>query len=156
MGLFDYVKCSGREFVCSEGHSLADMEFQTKDLGCSMGNAEIGGVGSSLVFDSGGYEYGALRRPLLGVVNVYTACMKCPAFVQAKSHNLCDCWVEFEVEFVDDVVRAVKRVSPSTADFLKSAASAEYLKGAHGPMPYPEAQALHCSWGKPCDCGANR
>lgn len=154
MGLFDYVYCSGPEFVCSEGHPL-DGEYQTKDLGCTMGGARFGGMGSRLEFDDGGYG-DTLRRPFLGVVNIYTSCQKCPAFVQAGTHNLCDCWVEFEVEFVDDVVRAIKRVSPSTAEWLKSEPLREWMKGCHGPVSWDEAQALHCDFASKCACGARQ
>ena len=42
MGLFDTVTVRDPRFVCSEGHDLSDEEFQTKDLGCTMGSATIG------------------------------------------------------------------------------------------------------------------
>ena len=53
MGLFDYVYVDDPAFVCSEGHDLNGREFQTKDLGCTMGHAKVSGGG--IVLTDGGY-----------------------------------------------------------------------------------------------------
>lgn len=141
MGLFDYVECDGTEFVCSEGHSLVSEEFQTKDLGKSMGRWHIA---TTLTGEPGGCqmadEWPAERyRALTATLNVYCSCTKCPAFLQAVSANVIDVWCEFDVELVAGVVKTVRRVSESTADFLAKASTRDYLKGAEGPMPYADA-----------------
>ncbi len=136
MGLFDYVHVEGAEFVCSEGHDLTNEEFQTKDLGCTMGSASF--ADGKLTHRDGGYGDGSPRRPLLGRFYVYTACKQCPVFVQAKTGNIVDVDCTFELEFVDDVARSVKRVSKSTAEFLRDTPNETWMKDCIGPMPHSD------------------
>jgi hypothetical protein len=141
MGLFDYVhvKPDDARFVCSEGHSLSGQEFQSKDFGCTMGDVTI--IGNQIVLEDGGYG-DSPKHPLLGRFYVYCSCHQCPVFVQANSGNLCDVECTFEIEVVDDVIRSVKRVSASTADWLASEPQREWMKNCHGPMPHGEAWAI--------------
>lgn len=139
MGLFDVVHTERAEFQCSEGHDLNGEEFQTKDLGRTMGTWAIADV---IDGTPGGYG-DPPRRPLLARLFVYATCERCPAFVQANTFNLCPCGVEFEVEVVDDVVRAIRRVSPSTAEWLESEPKEAYMVGCYGPMPFAEAERMH-------------
>lgn len=140
MGLFDYVHCSGPEFVCSEGHDLTAEEFQSKDFGCTMGDVSISST--SIDLDSGKWGDGPPERPLLGRFYVYCTCRRCPAFIQAKTANMCSHGVTFCIEVVDDRVRSIKRASPPTAEWLESEPKQSYMAGCLGPMPYDEAQSL--------------
>lgn len=144
MGLFDTIKIDDDpRFVCSEGHLLYGEEFQTKDLGCTMGHAFIDVVGhdvSRMRFYDGGYG-DPVQQPLLGRFDIYCNCRQCPAFVQAKTANVCPVTVDFEVEVVDDVVRAVKRISATTAHFLENEPKQKYMAGCEGPMTYEAAVA---------------
>lgn len=142
MGLFDELLCDDPRIACSEGHDLRRELFQTKDLGESMGMWRI--AAGRLTGSYGGYG-DPPRRPMLGRVRIYTTCRRCPAFVQAGTANLCDCPVEFEIEFVDDMVREIKRVSESTAEWLIREPKNLWMQGCVGPMSWDEAQALHCA-----------
>lgn len=142
MGLYDVVRCHGDVFRCSEGHDLSEAEFQTKDLGQTMGEWSLGGVGDRLEGTPGEWNSGP-RRPFLGRMSVYTNCRKCPAFVQDRTANLVACWVEFEVELVDDFIRSVKLVSPPTAQFLEETPKLPYMANCVGPMTWEEAEARH-------------
>jgi len=138
MGLFDTVHVDSR-FKCSEGHDLSDEEFQTKDLGCTMGDVFIG---DKLSMTPGDYGYPP-RFPFLGRINIYAHCEKCPAFVQAGTGNLCPTGVDFEIEIIDDVVRSFTRVSESTAEFIANEPKKPYMKGCEGPMSYQDAYKRH-------------
>lgn len=138
MGLFDRLTCIGPEFRCSEGHDLADEEFQTKDLGCTMGYGTIDG--GRLTFEDGGWG-DPLASPISATIDVYCSCAKCPAFVQAGTGNLVAHWVAFDVAIVDDVVASVTRTSPSCPEWLASEPALEYM--AEGPMGHAEAERLH-------------
>jgi hypothetical protein len=141
MGLYDHVRADREEFKCSEGHDLGGVEFQTKDLGETMGEWALG---ETLSGQDGGYNEPP-PRPFSGRISIYASCEECPAFVQADTLNLCACWVEFEVEIVEDRVRKVARTSPTTAEWLKSEPAEPWMAGCRGPMPYPEAYELHIS-----------
>lgn len=123
MGLYDTVEVRDPRFVCSEGHDLGYEEFQTKDLGCTMGWSAITSNGdpsqTRLTVHSGGWG-DQPRLPYLGCMYICCSCSRCPAFVQAGTGNFCPTGVEFEVEVVDNIVRAIKRVSESTADYLEN------------------------------------
>lgn len=141
MGTYDRVTCSDPRIVCSEGHDLrgTDNDLQTKDLGCTMGWAEISD--GRLVFKNG--DYGEpLPRPFTGVFTAYCACRRCPAFVQAGTRNIVECWVHFEIDVVDDVVRDIRRVSPSTADWLVSEPNEPWMIDCEGPMSWEAAWEL--------------
>lgn len=140
MGLFDYVKCDDQRFVCSVGHDLRGEEFQTKDLGCTMGESSI--ANGRVEFSSGGWG-DAPDLPITDTLHVYCNCTKCPAFVQDKTFNLVPTWVEFRVEVVAGEVRDITRVSPSTAEFLATEPHKPYMAGCRGPMPYADARQRH-------------
>lgn len=143
MGLYDHVSVSGPEFVCSEGHDLSVREFQSKEFGCTMGHVAISAEGVTL--EPGGWG-DPISRPLLGRFYVYSSCTLCPAFVQARTHNLIECSVEFEIEVVDDRVRSIKRISQTTADFLLKTPKEDWMKDCKGPMPHADAYELHLAW----------
>jgi hypothetical protein len=140
MGLYDHISVSGPEFVCSEGHDLSGEGFQSKDFGCTMGHVAVSADGVTM--ESGGWG-DDVSRPLLGRFYVYGPCTQCPAFVQAKTRNIVECSVEFEVDIVDDKVRSITRISPSTPEFLADTPRQEWMRGCTGPLPYEEAYALH-------------
>lgn len=136
MGLYDSVRLRGPKFVCSEGHDLSAEEFQTKDLGQTMGEWEIG---ERLVGEFGDYRRDAPSLPFSGQLDAYASCRQCPAFVQPVTGNMLDCWVEFRLSIVNNSVVAVERISPSTAKWLES--DDEYMRKAFGPMSTEEAEA---------------
>lgn len=139
MGMYDVVRVDS-QFRCSEGHDLSGEEFQTKDFGETFGDISVSGT--SIIIQPGKYGYPP-KRPLLGRFVIYGSCRKCPAFVQADTFNVVECWVEFELEVVDNVVRAINMESPTTAEFLKNMPKETWMEGCHGPMSYEEAVELH-------------
>lgn len=139
MGLFDYVSCDHPAFVCSEGHDLRDEEFQTKDLGCTMGSASIG---NGIDIRDGGWGE-TQPRPFTGTIEVYTDCKKCPAFVQNETFNMHPVSVEFDVQIVADDVVSIKRTSAATAEQLAQAPRLDYMPDCRGPMKYEDAYRRH-------------
>lgn len=142
MGLFDYVMILDSRFVCSEGHELLHTRWQTKDLGCVMATALI--KDGQLLLTQG---FLGTQEPDGSTINVYTSCPDCPAFVQTPTRNVVDCWVEFEIDLAPlhtDAwsVQAVRRVSPSTAEFLKDTPQQENMKNCQGPLPFKIAQRI--------------
>lgn len=165
MGLYDCLTCNDPRFVCSEGHHLGAEEFQTKDLGCTMGHGEIDATGT-FSFLPGGWGDAEVGT----TINIYTSCRQCPAFVQAGTGNLIEMWVEFAVDLVapaalnsaahegriapgSDPLNArtrfgalvvdVRRTSQPTAEQIATMPNEPYMEDAAGPMPWPEALARH-------------
>lgn len=142
MGLFDYVSVSGPQFVCSEGHYLGDEEFQTKDLGCTMGSAHIGEAVE--VFDGG---YGDTQpNPFTDTIEIYCNCSQCPALVQYGTGNFCPTSVEFEVEVVDSKVKSVRRISMPTPEQIQHELAQPYMKDCEGPMTCAAARERHIDY----------
>ena len=155
MGLFDRLTCADQRFVCSEGHHLGHAEFQTKDLGCTMGHATIDEAGA-FVYQPGGWGD---PDPVLGMapwptIAIYCDCRQCPAFVQPGTGNLIDMWVQFDVKLADLAVKdnpdvytgrvvSVLRTSEPTALWLSTEPLKPYMKGCAGPMPWAEAHEAH-------------
>jgi hypothetical protein len=137
MGMFDYVHVDER-FTCPDGHSLADMEFQTKDLDCTLGSIEL--IGERVQFvDSMGL--GAPHRGIYtGPIEFYGSCERCPAFVQAETFNLIDFPVWFAVWIVEDEIRDIKRVSPSLGEWLHSEPRQPHMHNCRGPMSHDDAK----------------
>lgn len=142
MGLFDYVRVQGEEYVCSEGHNLEQESFQSKDFGCTMGTVSLGGVGITVTMEDGGYGHPEIPG-LTDYVEVYGDCTRCPAFVQMPTGNLVATWVTFKVHIVKDVVQGVERTSQSTADFLAKEPGQKWMEGCLGPMSYQDAYTKH-------------
>lgn len=139
MGLFDRVQVAGEAFRCSEGHDLSGQEFQTKDLGCTMGHWLIADRFSG---EDGGFG-DPPEHPFSGSVEIYAECSMCPAFVQAGTFNLCPCVVEFMVKVVGDEVQEVRRTSPDTGAQVEAYPKEKWMKGCLGPIPYDEAERVH-------------
>lgn len=139
MGCFDYVSVSDPQFKCSEGHDLSGSEFQTKDLGETMGDSSI---------DDGVLTYQPGRwgdpepNPFTGTIEIYTSCQQCPAFVQNKTWNEVATWVEFSVVVKENAIRSVTMTSDPTHVQVATAKTTPYMLDAHGPMTYAEAQAF--------------
>jgi hypothetical protein len=155
MGLFDYVHVHDARFVCSEGHDLRGEEFQTKDLGCTMGDSAIGADGV-LDFRDGGYG-DPPKMPLNETIATYCTCRKCPAFVQDGTSNLIAMGVDFEVKFEGGRAVSVTRVGATTAEWLAKTPGETWMVGCLGPMTYEEARKIHvdgigrwtrAKWGK--------
>lgn len=145
MGCFDWVQADGPEFVCSEGHPIAEM--QTKHLGATTGHASLSGGWFSFVnggWDGMDAEDDAPDGPLTRTIEVYGDCHQCPAFLQARTLNLCALGVEFRVAIANDVIVAVERTSETLAEFLAREPNEPWMKGCHGPMPYAQAYRVHC------------
>lgn len=143
MGLFEWVFVDDERFVCSERHALSGSEFQSKDFGCRMGYVNIDhGV---MTLTDGGCSLGT-PEPDAPTVLVYTSCRQCPAFVQRGTGNLVDCSVEFELILEGSAVMGVKRTSLPTAEWLATEPTNEWMAGCEGPMPWQDAQDLHCRY----------
>lgn len=138
MGLFDYVEVQGPSFVCEHGHPLEGYEFQTKDLGCTMGRATIPSVGEAVVHEDGGWNQ---AENLANVtLSIYGQCEACPAWVQAKTANLIETSVDFDVEVLDGIVMKVTRTGQASEAELRKL---EYFADMAGPYSFKEAQRLH-------------
>ncbi len=137
MGLFDYAHAVGPEFVCDQGHPIVEM--QTKDLGSTMGGLVI--EDNRATFRDGGWG-DPPAQPLSLTISVYGSCDQCPAFVQAKSHNMVDLWVEFDVEVDAGRVVSVTRVSETLDEFLTRKPKEPWMADCVGPLPHKEAYAL--------------
>lgn len=139
MGLFDYVSVAGPEFRCSEGHDLSGEEFQTKDLGCTMGYASIG---KRISISDGGWGE-TQPSPFTGAIEIYTDCKRCPVFVQDETFNMHTVCVEFAVVVVADKVERVTMTSKSSAEQIAEAPTLEFMPGCRGPMNYEDAHRRH-------------
>jgi hypothetical protein len=140
MGLFDYVHVCGPEFVCSEGHDLSDEEFQTKDLGCTMGAASVDS--DALHFDTRADNWGGPQYVDENPVSIYADCHKCPAFVQGETGVVIATPVEFSVTVgSDNKVISIKRTSPDSDVWAREEANKLYLKDSFGPISYETALA---------------
>ncbi len=135
MGLFDYVSVNDPRFVCSEGHDMRGEQFQTKDLGCTMGDASIG---ASLIVRDGGWG-DTLPQPFTGEIEIYTDCPMCPAFVQAETFNVHPVGVEFTVVVECDAVVRITRTSPTSAEQIAEAPTLRYMPNCRGPMSHEDA-----------------
>lgn len=99
MGLFDTVVFERAEDapLCAAGHSV--MEYQTKDLGCSLLGYSIDGCGRLRTQD------GDLLSPIPehSFVRIYTSCDQCPQTVVTTGtrgwFNKIYPWVEYDLEF---------------------------------------------------------
>lgn len=140
MGLFDYVSCDHPAFVCSDGHDLRREEFQTKDLGCTMGGASIGET--HIDIRDGGYG-DPVALPFSGTIEVYADCPRCPAFVQDETFNLHPVGVAFDVVVVADRIVSVARTSKSSAEQIAEAPTLDYMPNCRGPMNREDAQKRH-------------
>jgi hypothetical protein len=143
MGMFDTVTVrDDSRFSCSDGHLLYAEEFQTKDLGCTMGFATVfvdNDAQTRMHTQPGSWDT-PVTIPLLGRFEIYCDCHQCPAFVQVPTGNVCPVSVEFMLEIVDNVVRKVTRVSPGTAEFLADEPKKPYMVGCEGPMSFEAAE----------------
>src|SRR5258708_510551 len=120
MGMFDtFLIPEDTIFTCSEGHVLRNL--QTKDLACDM---DIYVVRDRRVVNEG-------RQPLLARLRAYDFCKECLVFFDGV--NIHEVWVEFEVEFVYDQIRAIARVSAPTTEWLEATRKKENYVG---PMSY--------------------
>ena len=137
MGLYDDIEVDDARLVCSEGHRPRD--FQTKDLGCTMGTWTLR---KGKLTGSAGDSGHAPTQPVSGRIALYTSCEHCPAFIAPKTHNVLEAWVEFAAEFVGGELRFLVRISPSTPEWIASIPKNENLRGAEGPLPHSEAMAL--------------
>jgi hypothetical protein len=138
MGMYDYVTVNRPEFVCSEGHDLSDEEFQTKCFDCVFGYVH---VGESLTTSQGPLKI----APNLGTFESHfdtgAVCKRCPAFVQAETFNVIPVSVDFRVYHqADKILKIVRISSESTADFLASTPTREWMGECRGPFPYRDAQ----------------
>lgn len=141
MGRYDYVAVHGDWCRCSEGHDLRGEVLQTKDLGSTFGNWELG---DELTGEPGGWSWGEpVELPFSGELCVYTFCRACPAFLQRVTWNVLKIWVEFQVDLEAGRVVRVWRISDPSADQFEEMRR----EGALGPMTLDEAVA---------ECGARR
>ena len=142
MGLYDTLTVSNEAFKCSEGHDLSDAEYQTKDLGRTMGYWHISDV---LTGEPG--EYGdPLPKPVSGVLEIYCTCKECPAFVQAGTGNLVDCGVTFAVEVHRDKVTRIERQGMTTKEWLAYERAQTWMQGCEGPMSWEDAYKRHSQY----------
>ncbi len=141
MGVYDSVCVQGpHRWTCSEGHDLTGVEWQTKDLGCTMGSWTL----AARLDGTPGSEGEQIELPFTGRIAIYTDCTRCPALFDEldAGGNVIVPWIEFEVDVVDSVVRGAERVSESTPEHL-----ARWIEqyGCEGPMTYAEAVAMQRS-----------
>jgi hypothetical protein len=105
--------------------------LQTKDLGCTMGNWELGDE----LRGAPGRWGDPVPMPYSGILDIYTFCPACPAYLQPETWNVLEAWVQYEVELEDSRVVRVRRVSESFAEWTERMRSL----GSVGPMSIEEA-----------------
>jgi hypothetical protein len=130
MGLYDCVYCYGPPFVCSEGHLLDGHEFQTYDLGRTMGEWTL----SDRLYGAPGIQS---QYPFTGLLALVTACSICPVYWDPTTGNIMDLLVDFEVHLAADVVGDVRRISPAFREWVRTLDAR-----MRGPMTYDEALKL--------------
>ena len=81
--------------------------------------------------------------PFTGVAHFGATCTKCPAFVQAKTANLCSHSVEYAVAIEADHIVWLARISETSAEFVEREPKRPWMVECLGPMTYDEAMALH-------------
>lgn len=136
MGLFDTFTIYDERVVCSEGHDLSYVEFQTKDLGQTMGHWTI--EGGRLYGQPGGWGVEP-DMPVTETLYVYSSCPLCPAFVQAATANIVDTPLDFLIAIRDNLVVTVERISESAAEFVATAPHDPGMQGCVGPMSREDA-----------------
>ncbi len=146
MGMFDSAYCVGPEFVCTAGHDLSEEEFQTKDLDCSLAIIRI--EGGRAWYVSGGIDE-IPNAAITETLCLNCVCSSCEAFVQAGTGNLIGVYVTFEVDVDAGIVKAIRRVSPPSAEQLAETPRQEWMAGCEGPMPYAEAKERHIHYPHP-------
>jgi len=130
MGMFDRVWFRDTEPRCSEGHSLAGVEFQTKDLGCTMGDAEV--MDGKFAFSPGGWG----DSEKVGRMWMCGDCPQCVCFVAEFPHpQVYRRFIELVVTVLGTAV-VYEDVSKSLAEWWME----DYVcrPGVLGPMS-PEA-----------------
>ena len=142
MGMFDYALIDDPRFTCSEGHDLSDAKWQTKDFACVLGDVLVGADGS-VSFAAGYGDHMPGRSPWTGVAHFSADCKKCPAFVQAKTANLCSHSVDYAVAIEADRIVWLARVSETSAEFVEREPKRPWMVDCLGPMTYDEAMAFH-------------
>jgi hypothetical protein len=144
MGMFDYVRVSDPRFVCSEGHDLSNMEFQTKDFKCVLGFVII--EDGKLSYANGCLDVPPSTSPTTDYIRIGCVCERCPAFVQADTGNLCPLSVDFKIHVIKDIVQSIERISESTAEFLVNEPKRSWMIDCEGPMDYETARLRHISY----------
>ncbi len=143
MGNFDTVTARGPAYVCADGHDMTNEILQTKDLGCTVGHAQIGDVGSKVTMTPGNWG-----EPLLpgftGTIHVYTDCQRCPALIHLQTANVLDMWFEVEIEIVDDVVQRITRISEPTEAQIVAYREHWGEQQLEGPMSFADALDRSC------------
>lgn len=115
MGLYDSVTVTGSGWTCPEGHDLTGEDWQTKDLGETMGGWTFGEPGSEIVES----RHGAYNDvEIESVIRIYTSCPKCPHMLQAKTYNVLDLWVEYELAMADRLILTRKLISEPLAETM--------------------------------------
>lgn len=141
MGMFDYVHVDDPRIVCSEGHDMRELPFQTKGFSCTMGDVFVRPDPDGVVrVDIANYVNGNSYRLSHGRFTAYTFCEQCPAFVGQVSGNVITVWVEFEIEVSDGAVSQIRRLSEATEDWLTS--GKKTIEPIVGPMPRDQAQDI--------------
>lgn len=140
MGMFDWVHVDRDEFVCSEGHSLRNEEFQTKDFDCVLGHVY---VGHTLTTSPGVMDAAIDLGTFQSYFDIGCSCKQCPAFVQADTFNLVPAVVEFRIHFIASKILKIERISESTAEFIAREPGERWMGNCRGPMPYQDAAARH-------------
>ena len=139
MGMYDTV-IVGDGFFCSAGHDLSNQDFQTKDLGETMGTWHLG---KYLSGTPGGYGDPVDEKGFTGLISIYTSCTDCPAFVQGSTFNVIDHSVEFEVQLVAGCPVSIKMVSESVDAFIRNTPRQPWMRNAYlGPMPHRKAREI--------------
>ena len=99
-----------------EGHSLSGKPLQTYDLGSTMGDWVLAGGLSGAPGDYGEPP----KLPFTGTISVATFCPSCPVFVDPRTGNVIQLFVDFEVTIECGLVRDVRRTSEPAHEWLVS------------------------------------
>ena len=115
--MFDYVRImdgyteSGEHvpntrFKCPAGHDLKEVDFQTKDFGCTLGMVEI--YPDEVRF-APQYDIAGAETVGTGTFNVYASCKPC----EPGDKSWSGLWCEFEMVLKDWKIVSVKLTESS-------------------------------------------
>jgi len=154
MGMYDSITVLHPAFKCSEGHDLSEREWQTKDLDEALYHFTLHEDGKLVRSPAPEDEEWPPDSPVNGVVEIYTDCHECPAWVQKGTGNVCPAGVDYEVTFENGRMTGYKRTSEPTPEQQAAELKQPWMQGAVGPLSYEEAydlsSAYHlCVYGKP-------
>lgn len=146
MGLYDTLRITHDLARCPDGHDLSEQEWQTKDLGESMGAFHLDETGEIKPLDLPEERWRPSLFPPKGTVQVYTDCPECPVWVQKGTGNVIHADVDYELQFEGTRLTGYLRTTVPYAEQLAKRQASTWFEGAVGPLSDAEAHDLSSAY----------